>query len=99
MNDSTNRALSVDANSPLWGKFVASPLWPATVFATLLVAWEVYVRVSHILPIILLAPSDVAIYMWQQRVQLLENALAHTVRSACSALRWRWLAASLSRCC
>jgi NitT/TauT family transport system permease protein len=74
MNDLRNRAPNVDASSPLWGRFVASPLWPATVFATLLVAWEVYVRVSHILPIILPAPSDVAVYMWQQRVQLLENA-------------------------
>jgi NitT/TauT family transport system permease protein len=74
MNISGKGALNDHAGSPLWQKFVASPLWPATVFAISLVAWEVYVRVSGILPIILPAPSDVAIYMWQQRVQLLENA-------------------------
>src|SRR5882724_908444 len=74
MNILRNRALNDHAGSPLWQKFVASPLWPATVFAISLVAWEIYVRVSGVLPIILPAPSDVAIYMWQQRVQLLENA-------------------------
>ncbi|MCX7309085.1 MAG: ABC transporter permease [Afipia sp.] len=57
-----------------WDKFVASPLWPATVFAMLLLAWELYVRYSGVLRIILPAPSDVAAYMWVQRAQLLQNA-------------------------
>jgi NitT/TauT family transport system permease protein len=60
--------------SGLWQTFVASPLWPTTVFVALLAAWEIYVRISGVLPIILPAPSDVAIYMWKQRVQLLQNA-------------------------
>jgi NitT/TauT family transport system permease protein len=58
----------------LWDRFIATPLWPTTVFFLLLVAWEVYVRVSGILPVILPAPSDVATYMWKQSDLLLENA-------------------------
>jgi NitT/TauT family transport system permease protein len=58
----------------LWDRLVASPLWPATIFLLLLVAWEAYVRISGILPVILPSPTVVATYMWEQRVLLLENA-------------------------
>ena len=58
----------------LWDRFVASWLWPATVFALLLIAWEAYVRISGILPVILPAPSAVLSYTWDQRALLLENA-------------------------
>jgi len=67
-------AFDTVVGAPLWRSFILSPLWPATVFAALLLAWEFYVRVSGVLPVILPAPSDVAAYMWEQRVQLLENA-------------------------
>jgi len=74
MGGSKSSAFEVRPDSTLWQKFVASPLWPATVFGAFLVAWEVYVRISGILPIILPAPSDIASYMWHQRAQLLQNA-------------------------
>ncbi len=57
----------------LWARFIATPLWPTTIFVFLIVAWEIYVRVSGILPVILPAPSDVFAYMWRQRGLLLEN--------------------------
>ena len=58
----------------LWDRFIASPWWPTTVFILLIVAWEVYCRVSGILPVILPPPSDVATNLWNQRVLFLENA-------------------------
>ncbi len=66
-------ASNAHLGSAAWQGFVASPLWPATVFAAVILAWEAYVRISGILPIILPAPSDVASYMWTQRAQLLQN--------------------------
>lgn len=74
MSELKKGEFDLSASTALWRGFVASPLWPAAVFAALLVAWEAYVRISGVLPIILPAPSDVAVYMWRQRVQLLENA-------------------------
>jgi NitT/TauT family transport system permease protein len=68
-------ALLVQEHAPrtLWTRFVGSPLWPATVFLSILVAWEAYVRVSGILPVILPAPSAIAAYMWTQRQLILEH--------------------------
>lgn len=74
MSEMKAGTFDIRSDGSLWQSFVASPLWPATVFASLLVAWEAYVRISGILPIILPAPSDVAIYMWEQRSKLLLNA-------------------------
>src|SRR5262249_40407935 len=43
------------------------------VFLSILIAWEAYVRVSGILPVILPAPSAIAAYMWTQRQLILEH--------------------------
>jgi NitT/TauT family transport system permease protein len=55
-------------------RFVNSPLWPTVVFLLLLVAWELYVRLSGILQVILPAPTQIAGFMWDRRDLLLENA-------------------------
>jgi|tagenome__1003787_1003787.scaffolds.fasta_scaffold20730679_2 NitT/TauT family transport system permease protein len=62
------------SDTSLWDRFIRSPLWPTTVFLLLIVAWEAYVRLSGILPIILPAPSAIAEYLWTQRGLFLENA-------------------------
>jgi NitT/TauT family transport system permease protein len=75
MSDAVSvKIASTGTSISLWDRFIASPWWPATVFLLIIVAWEIYVRVAGILPVILPPPSDVAAYMWNQRVLLLENA-------------------------
>jgi hypothetical protein len=39
MDSLNNRSLDTRSMPALWRGFVASPLWPATVFAALLIAW------------------------------------------------------------
>jgi NitT/TauT family transport system permease protein len=69
-----SRPVLSDSEISAWDRFISSPLWPATVFVLLILAWEAYVRISGVLPIILPAPSAIAEYLWNQRILFLENA-------------------------
>lgn len=58
----------------LWQAFVDSAAWPITVTILCLLGWELYVRWSGVLRVVLPAPSDVAAYMWGNWRLLLEHA-------------------------
>jgi NitT/TauT family transport system permease protein len=56
-----------------WSQFTATPLWPAVILLFFILAWEIYAKSSGTLKLILPAPSDILINMWQRRELLLEN--------------------------
>jgi NitT/TauT family transport system permease protein len=60
--------------SELWNAFTNTALWPTSIFVLFILAWQFYVRSSGTLKLILPAPSDILVNMWQQRDLLLENA-------------------------
>ncbi|HLI13792.1 MAG TPA: ABC transporter permease [Alphaproteobacteria bacterium] len=62
------------ASGGWWGRFVDSPLWPATLSVLLLLVWQAYVSFSGTLKVLLPAPSDIVRYLWLHRALLLENA-------------------------
>lgn len=60
--------------SDLWNAFTSSVLWPTTIFVLFILAWQFYVRSSGTLKVILPAPSDILVDMWQKRELFLTNA-------------------------
>ena len=72
---------------------------PIVTAALVLAAWEVFVDVSGIRPVLLPAPSGILRAVWVHRNVLIENAIPTTPGIESVALRSRWSSAGCSACC